>query len=330
MRAVVVARPGDCPRIGIADVPDPHPGPGEVVVDVAAADTNYPDLLVVEGRYQVRPPPPFSPGKGAAGVVAALGTDVVGLAVGARVAVQVEYGAYAEKLCAPAVNCVPIPDGVSFVSAAALGLVYQTAHFALAERARLQLGESVLVLGGSGGIGTAGIQVAKALGAAPVIAAVRAAEDAAVARTAGADVVIETAGSVLHDRLRQEVAAANGGRGVDIVIDPVGGEAGTAALRALAWCGRSVVIGFASGDAPAIRANYLLVKNIAVLGLHWSDYRDRAPAQVAAAQLALFALHRQGRLMPIITRTLPLADFWDALCAFRDGTAQGKIILTVP
>ena len=330
MKAVLVAQPGDRPRIGIAEVPDPRPGPGEVVVDVAAADTHYPGLLVVAGRYQVRPPPPFSPGKGAAGVVSALGTGVTGLAAGARVAVQVEYGAYAEKLRAPAVNCVPIPDDVSYAAAAALGLVYQTAHFALAERARLQAGESVLVLGGSGGIGTAGIQVAKALGATPVIAAVRAAEDAAVARAAGADAVIETAGTVLHDRLREEVVAANGGRGVDVVIDPVGGEAGTAALRALAWCGRAVVIGFASGEVPAIRANYLLVKNIAVLGLHWSDYRDREPARVAAAQRALFALHQQGRLAPIITRTLPLAGFRDALCAFRDGTAQGKIILTVP
>ncbi len=330
MRAVLVAEPTDFENIALAEVPDPLPGPGEVIVDVAAAETNYPDILVITGQYQIRPPPPFSPGKSAAGRIAALGAGVSGLAVGDRVAVQVEYGAYAEKLRAPAVNCYPMPDGMAFETAAALGLVYQTAHFALVERARLRAGESVLVLGGSGGVGTAGIQVAKALGAAPVIACVRAADDAAVARAAGADVVIESGGGPLRDRLRAEVAAANGGRGVDIALDPVGGEAGAAALRALGWCGRLVVLGFASGQIPTIQANYVLVKNISVTGLHWSDYRERSPELVALVQRQLFDLYAQGRIDPVISRVVPLAHFKEALRALRDGTAQGKIILTMP
>ena len=254
---------------------------------------------------------------------------MTGISVGDRVAVQVEYGAFAEKLRAPAANCFPMPDGVRFETAVALGLVYQTAHFALVERARLHAGESVLVLGGSGGVGTASIQVAKALGAARVIASVRAIDDAEVARAAGADAVIVSGGAALRDRLRAEVGAANGGRGVDVVIDPVGGEASAAALRALGWCGRLVVIGFASGEIPAIPANYLLVKNISVLGLQWSDYRERTPAHVAQVQRNLFDLYLEGRIDPMVTRVVPLARFKEALRALRDGTAQGKIVLTM-
>jgi NADPH2:quinone reductase len=329
MKAVMVTAPMAFERVFVAEMPDPVPRSGEVVIDVAAADTNYPDLLVIEGKYQFRPPPPFSPGKSAAGRIAALGEGVTGFAIGDPVAAQVEYGAYAEKLRAPAANCFPIPDGVGFETAAALGLTYQTAHFALDQRARLQAGESVLVLGGSGGIGTAAIQLARAFGAAPVIASVRAVEDAAIARAAGADVVIETGDQPAPEDLRDAARAATGGRGVDVVIDPVGGAFGAAALRALAWCGRLVVIGFASGEIPSFRANYLLVKNISVLGLHWSDYRERAPGLVARVQADLFARYQQGRLAPLIERQLPFADFKEALRAFRDGTVQGKIILTL-
>ena len=330
MKAVVVTAPMEFERVFVAEIPDPAPGRGEVVIDVAAVDTNYPDFLVIEGKYQFRPPPPFSPGKAAAGRIAALGAGVGGFAIGDHVAVQVEYGAYAEKLCAPAAQCFPIPDGVDFETAAALGLTYQTAHFALAERARLQAGESVLVLGGSGGIGTAAIQLARAFGASPVIASVRAVEDAAIARSAGADVVIEVGAALAPDDFRDAARAATGGRGVDVVIDPVGGAYGTAALRALAWCGRLVVIGFASGEIPDFRANYLLVKNIAVLGLQWSDYRERAPALVARVQADLFARHLEGQLTPVIDSRLPLEEFKVALRALRDGAVQGKIILTLP
>jgi NADPH2:quinone reductase len=184
------------------------------------------------------------------------------------------------------------------------------------------------VLGASGGVGVAAVQLAKALGAGAVIAAVRAEADAAVARAAGADgVVLVGSGQPVRERLREQVASLLGGRGADVVVDPVGGEIGTAALRTLAWCGRLVVIGFAAGAPPEVRANYLLVKNIAVLGLHWSDYRDRTPERVAEAQRAIFAFHEAGRLNPVIEAVLPMSRVRDALRALRDGTVQGKLVL---
>lgn len=328
MKAVWITELGKLEQAGLAEVQDPEPGPGEVVLEVRAAEVNYPDMMVVEGTYQNRPPLPFSPGKGAAGRVLALGAGVSGLAVGERIATQVEYGAYAQRLRAPACNCFPLPASIDFPTAAALGLAYQTAWFALVERARLQPGETVLVLGASGGVGVAAVQLAKALGAGAVIAAVRAEADAAVARAAGADgVVLVGGGQPVREPLREQVASLLGGRGADVVVDPVGGEIGTAALRTLAWCGRLVVIGFAAGAPPEVRANYLLVKNIAVLGLHWSDYRDRTPERVAEAQRAIFAFHEAGRLNPVIEAVLPMSRVRDALRALRDGTVQGKLVL---
>ena len=305
------------------------PGAGEVVVAVSAAEVNYPDILVIEGKYQVRPPLPFSPGKAAAGVVEAVGDGVRGLRPGDRVAAQVEYGAYAEKLRAPAANCYPLPEALSFDQGAALGLVYQTAHFALLDRARLEAGESVLVLGASGGIGTASAQLAKALGAGQVIAGVLGSENARVALRVGADCVVDLGMDDLRDGLRDEVRKLTDGRGVDIVIDPVGGPATEAALRCLAWRGRIVIIGFAAGAIPRIAANYLLVKNISAVGLQWSDYRERDPGWVARVQDQIFALASAGKIDPYISRIMPLERYADALSLLRDGRAQGKIILSV-
>lgn len=329
MKAVYVRDFAPFEQIGIAEIDDPKPAPGEVVVDVVAAEANYPDILVIEGKYQIKPPLPFSPGKAAAGRIAAIGDGVEGFAVGDAVAVQVEYGAYAEKVRVRADSCFRMPDGMPFDKAAALGLVYQTAWFALKERASFKPGESVLVLGGSGGIGVASIQLAKALGAKLVIAGVLGESNAEVARRAGADHVIELGAPDIRDSLKAQVAAVTDGRGVDIVIDPVGGEANAAALRALAWCGRLVVIGFASGQIPTIKANYLLVKNIAVAGLQWSDYRDRTPERVVEAQNEIFDLYTRGLIDPVITRKLKLEEFKTALAMLRDGQAQGKIILQV-
>lgn len=329
MKAVYVRDFAPFEQIGIAEIDDPKPAPGEVVVDVVAAEANYPDILVIEGKYQIKPPLPFSPGKAAAGRIAAIGDGVEGFAVGDAVAVQVEYGAYAEKVRVRADSCFRMPDGMPFDKAAALGLVYQTAWFALKERASFKPGESVLVLGGSGGIGVASIQLAKALGAKLVIAGVLGESNAEVARRAGADHVIELGAPDIRDSLKAQVAAVTDGYGVDIVIDPVGGEANAAALRALAWCGRLVVIGFASGQIPTIKANYLLVKNIAVAGLQWSDYRDRTPERVVEAQNEIFDLYTRGLIDPVISRKLKLEEFKTALAMLRDGQAQGKIILQV-
>lgn len=329
MKAVIVDAFGPVDGADYREVPDPEPGPGEVVVDVHAAEVNFPDILVMEGAYQFKPPLPFSPGKAAAGIVSAVGDGVREPRVGTRVSAQVEYGAYAGRMRAPAANCYTIPDAMPFETAAALGLVYQTSHFALVERARLRAGERVLVLGASGGIGYSACQLARALNAGQVIGAVRGADDAAVAAEAGCDQVIEIGGDTgeLRERLRDRVRALTDGAGVDVVIDPVGGEAFGAALRALAWRGRLVVVGFASGAIPEVRANYLLVKNIEVSGLQWSDYRERDPAWTARVQGDIFRLWNDGKLAPMISETAPMADFAAALARLRRGQVQGKIVL---
>lgn len=308
-------------------VADPVPGPGEVLVRVEASETNFPDILVMEGRYQFKPPLPFSPGKTAAGRVVALGEGARAFALGDRVAVQVEYGAYAELIRAPLSACFPIPDKVSTLHAAALGLTYQTVWFALKKRAAFQPPESVLVLGAAGGLGVAGLQLAKALGAGVVIGATRGGAKAATVTAAGADHVIDVSGADVRDRLRDEVKAVTGGRGVDIVLDPVGGIYTDAALRALAWEGRLVVLGFAAGEIPTMRANYLLVKNISVMGLQWSDYRDREPEIMKAAQEEIFDLNARGLIEPIVSEVLPLDGFASALFKLRAGEAEGKIML---
>lgn len=329
MRAVLVREFAPFDQIQVAEIPDPRPGPDEIVVEVFSIEVNYPDLLVIEGKYQNKPPLPFSPGKAAAGCVAAVGVNVRTHKVGDRVAAQVEYGAYAEKLVARAESCFPIPEGISFDDAAALGLVYQTAWFALCDRAKLQPTESVLVLGASGGIGVASLQVAKALGTSKIIAAVVGPENVEVALQTGADHAIDLNMPNLRESLRKRVLEITDGRGADVVIDPVGGEPNASALRALAWCGRIVIIGFASGEIPSIRANYLLVKNIAVIGLQWSDYRDRAPELVAHAQREIFAFYQQKKISPFISMRMPLDKFHKALQLLKDGKAQGKIILQV-
>ncbi|WP_298960082.1 NADPH:quinone oxidoreductase family protein [uncultured Methylobacterium sp.] len=328
MKAVVVTTTGAPAGIAYADHPDPVPGPGEVLIAVEAIETNYPDLLVVEGRYQVRPPVPFVPGKGAAGRVAGLGPGVSGLALGQRVATQVEYGAYAERLCAPAALCYPVPDAIPLVEATAAVLAYQTAWFALTDRAALAPGETVLVLGAAGGVGIAAIQLARALGAGLVVAGTRGSAKHDAIRRAGADAITDLAAPDLREALRADVHRLTGGRGADIVVDPVGGAAFEPALRSLAWRGRHVVIGFAGGEIPVARTNYLLVKNIAVLGLQTSDYRDRCPEETAAAQAAIFRFMAEGRFRPVVSEVLPLHAFATALDRLRAGRAEGKIILT--
>lgn len=327
MKAVLVRNFGPIETARIEDLPSPPPGPGEVVVDLHAAEVNYPDILVMEGKYQVKPPLPFSPGKAGAGVVSAIGQGVSGLKPGDHVALQAEYGTYASQIALAAHNCHPMPDPMPFDVGAALGLVYQTAHFALIERAAMKPGDTVLVLGASGGVGSASVQLARALGASVVIGGVKGARNAELARAAGCDETVDLAMDNLRDGLREKVRAATGGHGADIVIDPVGGAVTDAALRAMAWRGRLVVVGFAAGDIPTIRANYLLVKNISVTGLQWSDYRERDPRWVHRVQQDIFALWSEGKLTPQIAVTLPLAQFAEALKRLQEGRAHGKIIL---
>jgi NADPH:quinone reductase len=259
MRAIVVKEFGPPQRMAIEERPTPEPSADQVRVDVHAIGVNYPDLLVIGGKYQNLPPRPFVPGKDAAGVVSAAGESVRHCRVGDRVLVQLEHGAYAEQVLAEDQNTYVIPRGMSFVEAAAMGLVYQTAHFALVERGRFEPGETVLVNGAGGGVGLAAIQLVKALDGI-AIAGTRSPGKADAIRAAGADAIIDLGADNLRDALREQVHATTGGRGTDVVLDLLGGDVFDASLRALAWRGRIVVIGFAAGRIPEIRANYLLVK----------------------------------------------------------------------
>ena len=329
MKAVLVRQFGPIENARVEEWPDPAPGDGEVVIDVEAVDTNYPDLLVIEGRYQVKPPLPFTPGKAAAGRIAVLGAGVTGLRVGERVAAQIEYGAYASKLRVSAGCCYPIPDSIGMTDAAALILAYQTAWWGLTDRARLEPGESVLVLGAGGGVGVASLSVAKALGAGLTIGATRGTGKAETIRKAGADHLIDLLQPDLTNSLRDDVRRLTGGKGVDVVIDSVGGRVTEAALRALTWRGRLIVVGFTANEIPNIRANYLLLRNISVVGLQASDYRDRRPQQAAQAQAEIFRLAVEGKLAPMVSEVLPLESFVDALAKLRDGKAAGKIVLRI-
>ncbi len=327
MRAIVVRKFGPPAAMTIEDWPTPAPGPGQIRVDVRAIDVNYPDLLVIGGTYQTLPPLPFVPGKAAAGVVSAVGEGVGHCRPGERVLVQVEHGAYAEQILAAAEHAYVMPAAMGFTEAAAMGLAYQSAHFALIDRGEFRPGESVLVTGAAGAVGLAAVQLVKAQGGIALAGTRRPAQAEAI-RAAGADAIIDLGVPDLRDALRTQVHAATGGQGVDIVLDPVGGNVFEASLRALAWRGRIVVIGFAAGRIPELRANYLLVKNISASGLQWSDYRDRDPAWVRRVQDELFDLYQAGKLRPQIARTFPMADFGPALELVAGGRSPGKLVLT--
>lgn len=328
MKAVIVRAFTDFDKAEVGELSDPLPSAGEVVVDIAASEANFPDILYIEGKYQKKPPFPFSPGLAGAGRISALGEGADPALMGQRVMVMPYYGTHAEKVVAPAGYCFPMPDEMPYEVAAAFGLVYQTAYFALTARANLLAGETVLVLGATGGIGMAAVQLAKALGAGCVIAATRGIEGAQLALEMGADHVVDSGMENLRDGLRDAVNALTAGQGANVVIDPVGGELADAALRAMAWSGRLVVVGFASGTIPKFAGNYLLVKNISVSGIQWTDYRARQLDRVAAAQAHIFELWAEGKLAPRISKTYPLEDFAQALSALNAGRASGKIILT--
>jgi NADPH:quinone reductase len=326
MRAVIVREFGPIDSHQIGELPDPAPKAGEVLVDIQATAVNFVDLLVVTGQYQFRPERPFAPGKLPAGIVSAVGTGVKSLEIGDRVLTLAEHGGYAQKISLPASQCFKLPKTMSFVDAAAMALVYDTSWFALRERGRLKPGEVVLVLGGSGGVGLATIQLANAMGA-RVFAGLARPEKADLAREAGADVIIDLSSPDLHDRLRDQVHAKNGGNGVDVVIDPIGGDAFDAALRAVAWRGRVVVVGFASGRIPTIKANYLLLKNIEVSGLQISDYRKRTPELMAECMKEIFTLFEAGKLRPSPTVTYPLERFAAALHDVQNRRVRGRAVL---
>jgi NADPH2:quinone reductase len=326
MRAVIISEFGPIDSHRLGELPETPPKAGEVVVAIQATAVNFVDLLVVTGQYQFLPERPFSPGKLPAGIVSAVGSDVTGLKIGDRVLALAEQGGYAQKVNIPAAQCFKLPASMSFVDAAAMALVYDTSWFALRERGRLKPGESVLVLGASGGIGLASIQLAKAMGA-RVLAGISTSGKMDLVRDAGADAVIDLSEPDLRNSLRDQVYAKNGGNGVDIVIDPIGGDAFDAALRAVAWRGRVVVVGFASGRIPTIKANYLLLKNIEVSGVQVSDYRKRMPDLMTQCMTEIFGMFEAGKLRPSPAVTYPLERFANAMQDVRDRRLRGRAVL---
>jgi NADPH2:quinone reductase len=328
VKAVVIREHGPFAAQRVETLPDPVPGPGEALVEVHAAGLNFPDILVIEGKYQILPPRPFAPGKELAGVVRAVGEGVTTCRPGDRVMAWVEHGAFAELAVVPQAQCFVMPAAMNFAEGAAMGLTYITAWFALRDRAQAQPRETVLVTGAAGGLGLACVQVARAMGC-TVLAGITNPTRADLVTSAGAANVVDLAAENLRDSLRNQVAALTGGRGADVVLDPVGGDVFDAAIRALAWRGRLVVLGFAAGRIAEVKTNYLLVKNIAVSGLQVSDYRDRDTAWFRRAQDELLAWYAAGRLKPQVTARYPLERFAEGLAHFTRRGMHGKIVLTI-
>src|SRR5215813_12190824 len=316
MRAVIVREFGPVEEAEFGEFPNPEAAPNEILLEVHATAANFVDLLVIGGQYQFLPDLPFVPGKLPAGVVAEVGASVRDLKVGDRVLAMAEQGGYGEFVAVPGSQCFKLPDKMSFVDAAAMALVYDTSWFALRDRARYQVGDTVLVLGATGGVGLAAVQLARAMGA-KVLAGVSSWDKAEIARDAGAHTVIDLSRSNLRDDLREQVYAVTSNRGADIVLDPLGADIFDAAIRAVAWRGRYVVIGFAAGRIPTVRANYILLKNIEVTGLQISDYRKRMPGQMRACFQEIFGLYEAGKIKPAPTTILPVAQFASALADIR-------------
>lgn len=318
MRAFRLHETGSAPTLD--DIPPPTPGPGEIRLRIAACGLNFADLLMIEGRYQERPPLPLTLGMEVAGVVDALGPGVTGPAPGTRVAAFGSAGGLAEYGCWPAARCLPLPEGVSFQSAAAVQIAYGTAHLALDHRARLQPGETLLVTGAAGGTGLAAVEIGKRMGA-RVIASARSPERLDIARAAGADETIDSDTPDLKSALK-----ALGG--LDVTYDTVGGTGFHAALGASRPEGRLLAIGFAGGDVPQIPANLLLVKNLSVIGLYWGGYLTFAPATLTASLTTLLGWLGDGSLKPHISHTHPLDRAAEGLTLLRNRTATGKVVIT--
>ena len=324
MRALVCNAYGPPEDLSIEELDDPVPGPNQVVVDVAAAGVNFPDVLVVAGRYQVKTPPPFVPGNEAAGVVSSVGDGVSFFRKGDRVIIATRGGAFAEKCVADEHTTIPIPAGLDFERAAGFSVTYGTSYHALKQSARLQPGETVLVLGAAGGVGTTAVEIAKAMGA-RVIAAASTDEKCDFTRSFGADETINYS----EQPLKEAVKALTDDRGVDVVYDPVGGDLAQQAYRSLAWHGRYLVIGFASGAIPDFAANIALLKEASVIGVWWGTWAMRNPRLARRNMAELSALVADGKLRPRVTQTYPLDRFADAFAAITERRAQGKIVLTM-
>jgi NADPH2:quinone reductase len=323
MRAVRVHELTGPAALRVDEVPEPVAGAGQVLIDVKACGVNFPDVLLTRGMYQFKPTPPFSPGGEAAGVVRAIGAGVTSVAVGDRVAATLVYGAFAERVVAPELAVVKLPDAINFEIGAATLLTYATTYHALADRAALQAGETLLVLGAAGGVGIAAVEVGVLLGA-KVIAAASTDDKLAFCREHGATDVINYAREDLKDRIK----ALTSGNGVDVVYDPVGGALAEPALRGMAWQGRYLVVGFASGDIPKIPLNLVLLKGCQIVGVFWGSFAMRDPQKNRAHAAQIFSWVSHGKLKPAIDAVMPFSDAAAALTRLDQRKVMGKLVLT--
>ena len=331
MKALLSREPGGPETLALEEVPDPQPGRGQLLVQVRACAINYPDVLIIEDKYQFKPPRPFAPGGEIAGVVEAMGEGVSGWREGDRLIAMIGHGGLAEKVLVDAARALPLPEGRSFEEGSALILTYATSIHALLDRGRLQAGQTLLVLGAAGGVGLAAVELGKAYGA-RVVAAVSSEDKAEAARLAGADTAIvyprgpfDKEGS---KALAQLFKDAVGPDGADVIYDPVGGDYAEPALRAIAWEGRYLVVGFPAG-IPRLPLNLTLLKSCDVCGVFWGAFAARDPKANAAHIATLFRLWDEGKIAPKVSRTWPLAEGADAIAWMAARKAVGKLVVTV-
>mgnify|MGYP001476110106 CR=1 FL=1 len=322
MKAVVCREFGPIENLGIEEIDSPVVQPGQVLLRVEACGVNFYDGLAVQGKYQVKPPFPFSPGGEVAGEVIAVGDGVGAFRAGQRVMGFTGFGGYAEQVAVAAGNVFPIPDSMDYDDAAAFLIAYATSHHALKDRASLKPGETLLVLGAAGGVGLTAVEIGKQMGA-RVIAAASSPEKLALARAYGADETINYA----KDDLRERVKTLTEGRGADIVYDPVGGKQAETALRSLGVFGRHLVIGFASGDIPTVAFNNLLLKQVSLIGVLWGNFAKAEPRRNAANIAELLTWYSQGRLKPHVSEGYPLSNFFEGLGRVMSRQAQGKVVI---
>ncbi len=324
MKAVLARAFAPLDQLALAEVPAPTPGPGEVLIAVQAAGVNFMDGLIAQGKYQTRPPLPFSPGAEVAGTVKQVGAAVSGITPGMRVLAATGYGGFAEEAIAPAAAVMALPERMDFATAAGFPIVYGTSHHALKERGQLRAGETLLVLGAAGGVGLTAVEIGKVMGA-RVIACASSDEKLALCKAYGADALINYSGTDLREQIRE----LTGGKGVDVVYDPVGGAYAEPCVRSLAFMGRYLVVGFASGEIPRIPLNLLLLKTASLVGVFWGAYARTCPQQNAANFAELFAWYAQGLLKPHVSESFPLTDYAQALDAVMNRRAKGKVVLRV-
>ena len=322
MQAIVCKSWGLPDTLTLEELPDAVPGPGQVSIKIHAAGVNFPDVLIIQNKYQLKPELPFIPGSELAGVILEVGTGVTKYQRGDRVIAFTAQGAFAQQIVAPVHTLLPMPDGMDFDIAAAVTLTYGTSHHAVVDRARLQAGETMLVLGAAGGVGLAAIEIGKALGA-RVIAAASSDEKLAVCRAHGADATINYS----TEDLREAIKASTNGNGPDVIYDPVGGIYTEAAFRSIGWRGRYLVVGFANGEIPKLPLNLMLLKGASLVGVFWGDFARREPSVNAAAMQQLMGWLADGTIRPHISARYRLADTAQALNAMAARLVTGKVVI---